>query len=172
MIGIRILTRAHDKLSQLSFWLGSLSLAAITAIFCLEVTARYFFNAPLIWAVDTVSLLLLCSVFFVIPWLTREGGHVAITIFPDMLPARFRPAIHRGVYIVSAVACFLAGYILVKDTGRVFERGLMTLATIPMPRGPFAALVSYGVISSGLYFLRWAFDKELAVQVKAEAEAE
>lgn len=170
MVGLRVLARLHDKISLVSFWLGGLSLAAIVVIFCSEVTMRYFFNAPLRWATDTVSLLLLSTVFLVAPWLTRDNGHVAITMLPDLLPEKALDVFSRLIFLISALACFAISYILLVDTARVFERGLKTLATIPMPRWPFAALICYGIISSGLYFLRLGLSKHVMTQKQAMVE--
>src|SRR5699024_7635377 len=123
------------------FWVGCWRLAMIVVIFSVEVVMRYFFNAPLRWASDTVALLLLSLVFLIIPWLTRENGHVAITMLPDSMSAESRQKLLRLIQLISAITCFLAGYILLKDTAKVFERGLLTQATVPVPRWPFAALI-------------------------------
>ena len=86
-----------DRIFRLAFALGAIALTAIVACYACEVVMRYFFNAPTRWASDTVSFLLLASVFLVAPWLTRENGHVAVTLLPDLLPEKWaRLAIRLG----------------------------------------------------------------------------
>ena len=146
----------HDFVSRTLYQLGIFALGAIVVIYSYEVVSRYAFGAPTLWASDFVSFLLLVTVFLVMPWLTRAGGHVAITVLNDQLPERGRQLMLRGGYVVGAVACLCLGYIVYVETLTLFERGTGTLSTVSIPKWTLFSLVCYGLFNSGLYFLRLA----------------
>lgn len=150
--------RVQDKISWAGFILGASALGAIVAIYAFEVISRYVFGAPTLWASDFVSFLLLISVFATAPWLTREGGHVAVTIVPDMLPA-FRDAILRAGFLLAAGVCLWASWICLGENIYLYNRGTETLTTIRIPKWTLTAFITYGLLNSGLYFLRLAFQR-------------
>ncbi|MEQ9674638.1 MAG: TRAP transporter small permease [Roseovarius indicus] len=150
--------RVQDKISWAGFILGASALGAIVAIYAFEVISRYVFGAPTLWASDFVSFLLLISVFATAPWLTREGGHVAVTIVPDMLPA-FRDAILRAGFLLAACVCLWASWICLGENIYLYNRGTSTLTTIRIPKWILSAFITYGLLNSGLYFLRLAFSR-------------
>ncbi|MGR3376292.1 TRAP transporter small permease [Salipiger abyssi] len=151
------LLKLHDALSKAAFMLGSGALAVIVASFAYEVVMRYFFNAPTRWASDLVSFLLLSSVFLAAPWLTREGGHVSITLLPDLLPAKWSRRVVSAGFLVATVVCLWAGWIIAGEVRILFQRGTMTLSAVPAPKWWFTALILFGFVNSAFYFLRLAF---------------
>lgn len=157
---LRPLLRAHDAISLAGQWLGGLALAAIVVIYAYEILMRYFVGAPTIWASDFVSFLLLVSVFAVLPWLTREGGNVAVTLLPDYLPPGPGDKLLRAGFLVSAVACIWVAWIGLQETVLLHERNTMTLTTVRVPRWPMLAFITFGIFNAGLYFFRLAFRRE------------
>lgn len=153
---MRRILRAHDALTWGGFILGVTSLGAIVAIYAFEVISRYAFGAPTMWASDFVSFLLLISVFATAPWLTRDGGHVAVTILPDLLPP-VRDAMLKTGYLMAAGVCLWAGWICLGENMHLFERGTSTLTTIRIPKWILSAFITYGFANTGLYFIRLAF---------------
>ena len=152
----RWLFAIQDAISRGLGWGGAAALGLIVLIFAYEVSMRYAFAAPTIWANDFVSFLLLASVFLYLPWLTREGGNVAVTILPDMLPEGARQLLLRAGFLVAALACLWTTQIGLAETERLFARNTMTLTTVRVPKWLFLALITYGLGNSGLYFLRLA----------------
>lgn len=152
----RRVLRIHDAISLAGFAGGAVALGLIVVIYAYEVTVRYFFISPTMWASDFVSFLLLISVFLVIPWLSREGGHVAVTLLPDMMPARWADRFLRVGFLVAAIVCLWSAWISVQETQRLIERGTTTLTTVRIPKWTLIAFVTYGLANAGLYFLRVA----------------
>ena len=146
----------HDGLSKAAFVLGSAALAIIVGSFAYEVVMRYLFNAPTRWASDLVSFLLLTSVFLAAPWLTREGGHVSISLLPDMLPGKWSRRVVSAGYLVATAVCLWAGWIIAGEVQILFGRGTMTLSAVPAPKWWFTALILFGFVNSAFYFLRLA----------------
>jgi TRAP-type C4-dicarboxylate transport system permease small subunit len=153
---MRPILKAQDALTWVGFLAGATALGAIVVIYAYEVISRYMFGAPTMWASDFVSFLLLISVFATAPWLTREGGHVAVTILPDMVPA-LREVILRAGFLVAAGVCLWATWICVGENLYLFERGTSTLTTIRIPKWILSAFITYGLLNSGLYFIRLTF---------------
>ena len=155
---MRSILKAQDALTWVGFLLGATALGAIVLIYAYEVISRYMFGAPTMWASDFVSFLLLISVFATAPWLTRDGGHVAVTILPDMVPA-LREVILRAGFLVAAGVCLWATWICVGENIYLFQRGTSTLTTIRIPKWILSAFITYGLLNSGLYFIRLTFAK-------------
>ncbi|MCT4685600.1 MAG: TRAP transporter small permease [Roseicyclus sp.] len=155
---------AHDVISHTGFVLGAGAIGLIVVIYAYEVTMRYFFVAPTMWASDFVSFLLLFSVFLVMPWLTREGGHVAVTLLPDMLPERLGALVLRLGWVAGAAACLWAAWISLQENIVLFERGTATLTVVRFPKWTLTAVITYGLLNSGLYFARLAVAGATGVQ--------
>ncbi|WPZ23959.1 TRAP transporter small permease (plasmid) [Sulfitobacter faviae] len=153
---MRSILKAQDALTWVGFLSGTTALGAIVLIYAYEVISRYMFGAPTMWASDFVSFLLLISVFATAPWLTREGGHVAVTILPDMVPA-LRKAILRVGFLVAAGVCLWATWICAGENFYLFQRGTSTLTTIRIPKWILSTFITYGLLNSGLYFIRLTF---------------
>jgi C4-dicarboxylate transporter DctQ subunit len=153
---MRLILKVHDALTWICFIVGATALGAIVVIYAFEVISRYAFGAPTMWASDFVSFLLLISVFFTAPWLTREGGHVAVTILPDMVPA-LRDFIVGVGFMVSASVCLWAAWISFGESLYLFNRGTSTLTTIRIPKWILLAFITYGLLNTGLYFIRLTF---------------
>ena len=168
---IAALLKLHDMVSQLAFWLGSAALGVIVLSYAYEVVMRYIFAAPTRWASDLVSFLLLMSVFLVAPWLTREGGHVSVTLLPDLLPEQRSKWIQRAGFALGALVCFCAGWIVVGETQLLFQRGTATLTAVRVPKWTLEALIAFGLVNSGLYFLRLAFGADAAAEPKGAENA-
>lgn len=146
----------QDFVSRLLGWSAAAALGLIVLIFGYEVSMRYILAAPTYWANDFVSFLLLASVFLYLPWLTREGGNVAVTLVSDILPASAAQLLLRLGFLVAGLVCLWAMYIGLQETSRLISRNTMTLTTVRLPKWIFLALITYGLGNSGLYFLRLA----------------
>lgn len=147
---------AQDAISRAGFLVGTVALGAIVVIYAFEVVSRYVFGAPTMWASDFVSFLLLISVFATAPWLTRGGGHVAVTILPDMLPMG-RDLVLRAGFLAAAAVCLWASWICLGENMYLYGRGTSTLTTVRVPKWILSAFITYGLLNSGLYFLRMTF---------------
>jgi len=76
--------KAITVLDNVSIWLGKAAAwLCIPMIFSLiyEVTLRYFFTAPTIWANDLTVMLFGVMFMLASPWCLRDGGHVRTDFF-------------------------------------------------------------------------------------------
>lgn len=148
------LLRLHDALTRAGFFAGAVALIGIFGLYNFEVAARYFFNSPTKWSGDVVTYLLCVMIGLVLPELTRTKSHIAITFIGE----RMRPADQRklglALSLASGVVCLVAAWIVGDETLRLYVGKIETIASFLIPKWWLAAFLTYGLLSSGLHFLR------------------
>ena len=150
----RKLADLHDALTSASFVASAIVLGGIAFSFCYEVAARYLFSAPTSWANAFVSYLLCAAIFLAIPELTRRRAHVAINLLLDRLTPPRALMLNRLIRFAGAGACLLATWISANATLDQINLGIETISAYPVPKWCVSIFIPYGMLSSGLYFLR------------------
>ncbi len=158
----RRLTELHDAVTRASFSAAAAVLAAIAISFCYEVAARYFFSAPTSWANAFVSYLLCAAIFLAVPELTRRRAHVAINLLVDRVSPHWAHQLNRLIRVAGAFACLLATWISANATLDQITLGVDTISAYPIPKWMVSIFIPYGMLSSGLYFLRDLIGDEAA----------
>lgn len=148
------LTRLHDRITDLSAVLAVVALALIVSAYIFEVFTRYFLSAPTSWVSDFVAYALSASVFLALPKVTRDRGHVAVTILIDVMPARIAGIVHVAVCSVGFLCLGYTAWISLHENMRQFTRGIMTLAMNPIPVWWVSSFMTYGLALAALYMLR------------------
>jgi TRAP-type C4-dicarboxylate transport system permease small subunit len=82
--------------------LGALCLIAMTAITCAEVFSRYMFNRPIFGSSEMTQMLLGVLVFSGMFAVTRDRGHVNVSLFEPFLMRHFRRG-YRSLFDVSTL---------------------------------------------------------------------
>ena len=144
----------HDAVTRVSFAASAIILALIAISFSYEVVARYFFGAPTSWANAFVAYFLCASIFLAAPELTRRRAHVAVTLLADRVSPSVRAVLNRIVLAAGTGACLLAAWITANATADQFTIGIDTISAYPVPKWLVSIFIPYGMLSSGLYFLR------------------
>lgn len=148
--------RAHDAVTRGGYLLATALLAVIVCAYCWEVIARYLFNAPTTWASALVSYALCAIIFLAAPELTRRNVHIVINILLDRLPPRTVVCLQRLIAAAGAATCLSAAWIVATVALAQYRQGVETILTWAVPKWPLSALIAYGLLSSGVYFLRRA----------------
>jgi C4-dicarboxylate transporter DctQ subunit len=149
------LLRAHDAVTTFGFECSKLCLVVIVFSFSYEVIARYFFAAPVWWANEVVSYALCIGVFLAMPEVTRRNGHVAVTVIPEMMPARYRMILLACIQIVGFLACIAVAWMSLNQNISQYVRDALIIAAVrPIPKVYISAWITFGFFSSALYFLR------------------
>jgi TRAP-type C4-dicarboxylate transport system permease small subunit len=96
--------------NRLFIGIAALMMAGLMIIVCTDLTLRYFFNAPLIWATEISEISLLYITFLAAAQVFRENSHVVIDILLAIVGPRFRRFLgvlsNIIVGIVSAVLIY------------------------------------------------------------------
>lgn len=144
----------HDRLTDLGFQLGKLCLAIILVSYCYEVVARYLFNAPTWWADEAVSYSLCIGCFLMMPHVTREKGHVAVTFLLEMMPAeKARPA-QWVIYLIGFLVCAAAFWINLDENIRQIVNDVHMMKVKPFPKYYISVFITFGFGMSALHYLR------------------
>lgn len=85
---MRTIVRVIDNISEYTGMIVRWACLALVLVLCYEVTARYVFSAPTIWANETSSML--GGTIAVMGWsyTHRHGGHVRVDVFYSHLSPR------------------------------------------------------------------------------------
>jgi TRAP-type C4-dicarboxylate transport system permease small subunit len=96
------LGRIISKIEALCEAVADISIFAIMLVVFSDIAMRYFFNSPIVWVYDLVSLYLMAATFFLSLSSTYAAhGHIGMEIFVRLLPPRGRRA-------MEIVTCILA----------------------------------------------------------------
>ena len=146
--------RLHDAITGYGFSLAAIFLCVIVVSFCYEVVARYFFAAPTEWASPMVSYSLASMIFLGFPELTRRSSHISINILLDASSPSRAAQMMRVIRIVAAFACLMAAWFSANETINQFNQDIWTSPPFAVPKWLISMFVPYGMLSSGIYFLR------------------
>jgi TRAP-type C4-dicarboxylate transport system permease small subunit len=146
----------HDGMSRISFSAAMVALSVIAISFCYEVAARYFFDAPTIWANPFASYALCAGIFLAMPELTRTSSHISLNFLEDALNPVDGRRLRRFLQALSAAVCGLAAWIAGESAWNDYTIGIVTNTYYPIPKWWLSAIIPYGLASSAVYFLRQA----------------
>jgi C4-dicarboxylate transporter DctQ subunit len=140
-------------LNALAFVASILIILAAVSV-CIEIVARYFFNHPQIWVVETTEYSLLFITFLGTAWLQREEGHVKV----DLLLSRLNPRTQITVNIVTSIACAIIFSIItwygVKTTWSYFQLNYHLPTILSPPQYIIIAIIPLGSFLLFIQFLR------------------
>lgn len=98
-----------------------------------EVSARYLFVAPTIWAAELSQLCLIWGSMIGMPWLLKNNQHIAV----DALTARLGKTAQRMCRILAMSAIALFSTLVAWKGGEIFfdsfERGRTTGSMLDLP---------------------------------------
>ncbi|MCR9110764.1 MAG: TRAP transporter small permease [Rhodobacteraceae bacterium] len=145
---------ALDRVTDASLWLAMAALAAIFFAYNIEVVLRYLFDSPTRWSAEFVSYFLLVATFAALPKLTRDGGHVAVTVLLERLSSRLQHTASIGISLLGAFICCALAWIAAEETLRQIERDVRMMAAIPVPKAAVSCWMVWGLALAALQFLR------------------
>jgi TRAP-type C4-dicarboxylate transport system permease small subunit len=155
------LATQHDALTRLGFAGAIACLGVISCSYCYEIVARYFFTAPTIWADAMVSYALCSMVFLALPELTRKKSHIVLSIMTERLSPSNLVRLQRATRFTAALGCLCAAWFSAGASYTQFDLGIETMSAWAIPKWPLSLIISYGMFSSSIYFLRQASSHEI-----------
>jgi TRAP-type C4-dicarboxylate transport system permease small subunit len=153
---LQTLWTIHDRLTQASAVVAAIGLMSIVTFYVYEVITRYVFNSPTAWVSDFVSYALAASVFLALPKVTKDKGHVAVTILVDIIPEKAANIVHTIISLIGFGCLSLITWISFLENIRQFTKNIETLAIIPIPQWWISSFITFGLALSALYMLRYA----------------
>ena len=161
----------HDAVTWVASVLAAIGLILIAAFYVYEVVTRYLFNSPTAWVSDFVSYALCASVFLALPKVTKDRGHIAVTILVEQLPVWVNSYIHAGISMLGFACLAFAAYISLQENLRQYSKNIETLAIVPIPQWWVSSFITFGLALSALYMLRYFSSSHRSVDVTTGTDA-
>ena len=131
---------------------SALLLVAMTLLTCVDVIARYWFNAPVNGAFELTQMMLAGLIFAALPMTTALGEHVDVDIFSTLLGARaqnFFRIIGQGI---SALVLFVLAWRLWAHGARLATDGAVS-NSLELPLAPIGYFAAVSCALSGVVAL-------------------
>lgn len=96
----------------------------LMAVILYEITARYLFNSPTIWAHETSQMIYGAYVILLGGYVMKQGGHVSVDIFYQRFKPRTRAVINLFTWPLFFCFCgvlFLKGLVISWDSIKIWE---------------------------------------------------
>ncbi|MCV0425110.1 MAG: TRAP transporter small permease [Roseibium sp.] len=124
---------SFNKVLQAFAWSAAILFIFAGCMLTYEVTARYLFVAPTIWAAELSQLCLIWGTMIAMPWLLKTNRHIAVDALTERLAARAKMVCQALSMIViavfSAIVVWKGGGIFLDS----FERGRTTGSMLDLP---------------------------------------
>lgn len=105
------LERLVRSINRLFVWIACFMMAALVSLVCVDLSLRYFWNAPLLWGTEVTEILILYITFLGTAWVFQEEGHVVIDVVTSKVLGRAKKALNLTSYaVVGIVAAVLVYY--------------------------------------------------------------
>lgn len=130
---------------QVALWGGGAMLLGLMGLTVVDVTLRYFFNAPLYGARDVAKLMLLVMVALSVAYSARTGGQVVIAFFSRRMGPRLAASSEAGARLAALVMLAVLSRQLWISGGNAAAFGETSMA-LEIPYGPFYRLLSFGML--------------------------
>jgi C4-dicarboxylate transporter DctQ subunit len=126
-------TQINRGVVQTTRYAIGLLLLAVTGLLFLNIFLRYVFNYSFTWVEEVARFAFVWMVFLGAGLLAREGGHISLEAFFNMLPQRYRRV---GLIVINAVCVLLTAHLFLlglRVVGAVARFGQKSpAALIPM----------------------------------------
>lgn len=114
-------------------WVASGLFAGAGAMLTYEVVARYFLNAPTIWAAELSQMSLIWGSLIAMPWALSARRHIAVDSVVRLLPVlaqRLCEVLAMAVVAAFSAVAGVFGFQIFWDS---FERGRTTGSMLDLP---------------------------------------
>lgn len=95
------ITSALDKLQATMKIMGSVCLAGMAVLTCLDVASDGFFNSPIFGTEELVAIMAVLALAFALPSAHVERSHIGVELFMRMLPRQVRIAVRLTTDLVA-----------------------------------------------------------------------
>lgn len=120
-------------LNRIVVGIGLVALGILPFVVFYDVTARYVFNAPTIWATETAIHLLQILVFLPMGLLLRKNQHIRSTLIVDLLPRRAQKALEVLSTLLVAVLAVCITWLGWKLTAHAWNQQQVSATLLAIP---------------------------------------
>lgn len=149
------LERLTDSVSLFAASMAAIVLLVLVALTCVDVIGRYFFNSPLVGAVELVEICMGAITFFSFPLMFFRNDHIIVDLIPQ---------VKRGYlgWFLSLIFLAVTIFISLKLGSRVFDYAVRALEDgdvteyLNIPKYPVVGFITAAIFSAALVcFIRF-----------------
>ncbi len=142
----KVLEKIVSVMCKAFIFVASLMMAGLVVIVCIDLTLRYFFNAPLLWGTEVTEIFLLYITFLGTAWVFKENGHVIVDVFITHLEGRRKKMLMSVVYLLVAIVSIVFIYYGFYATFDHYRRGVFNPTILETPIALIIVIIPIGSI--------------------------
>jgi TRAP-type C4-dicarboxylate transport system permease small subunit len=139
-----------DKAAVLSGYIT----AAMMIIVCYDVTMRYCFNRPTIFAQDVVEYLIVYATFLAAPLLLKTDSHVRVSIVTDQFPTRLRAIARMGTSALGLAVCIVLFFWSLAEIWELIRENEWIQRPLSVPKFTTRLPIPFGSFLLSIHFIR------------------
>jgi TRAP-type C4-dicarboxylate transport system permease small subunit len=112
-------------------------------LFVVDVTGRYVFNSPVVWAYEVTEGLMAIGICLGFAFTELEEGHVRVKVLFEMLPKKTKQHLDKITYLLCIVMTSLYTWQTYRSAMTNWNQGLTT-ETLELPMILFQAFLPVG----------------------------
>ncbi len=120
-----------------------IALGALAAITVLDVSGRYFFNRPLLGAVELSEFLMVLLSFGALALAELRNSHITVDFFVGALPERVRAVLEAAAALLGILFWTFVAWRAAVHAQRIWHAGEVS-ANLTLPTWPFYLVVTLG----------------------------
>ena len=126
-------------------FLALITLVAMMMLTTVDVFLRYFFDHPILGAIELVELMMVSIAGLSLAWCTLRSGHIRVDLLLGLFSKKTNRVIDIVNYIFTAAIC---GFMVPSLIWRYIEGIKMDVRTyvLRLPEGPFVLLLGFGYL--------------------------
>jgi TRAP-type C4-dicarboxylate transport system permease small subunit len=160
---VQSLNSALRQIARACAFVAAVAVGITAFFYVAEVVARYGLNSPINISGDVGSYMLCVCAFLAAPLISRQRGHIAVTVVLETLPPSVLPKVTRVLEWVTAVVLLVVAYFVLDLCIRQYHQGVLTSMANQIPRWWLTAVMTFGIFFSALNFLAPADAKSEAI---------
>lgn len=139
--------RLVDAASLFAANLAAAVLLILVVLTCVDVVGRYFFNSPLVGAVELVQICMGLIIFLSFPIMFFRGDHVIVDLVPQFGRGRLGWMVAILFLLITVAVALALGDRVYDYATRAWEDGDIT-EYLRIPRFPVVGLITVAIFSA------------------------
>jgi TRAP-type C4-dicarboxylate transport system permease small subunit len=140
-----------DRLYLLCIWLAGTAIALMSVIIPAGVFMRYAMGFGAQWPEPIAILLMMVFTFIGAAAAYRSGGHIAVTMLVDRLPAALQGALAKLIHLLMLLVC---GFVVLYGSRLCLDTLGQSVAELPwLPVGVTYLAIPLGALFTAVFVL-------------------
>lgn len=152
----RIIVKCFYSITEVTAWIGYVSIAFIVLLVFVDVCGRYFFNKPFVGALELVELTMAISGGVAITYAAVKRGHIALDLLITRFSRHSQIIIQRIFSFLGFVTWLVISYQVYLYSLNVLQES-KTTAVLRISIMPFLLFLAVAALLSSLTLLIQTF---------------